>query len=275
MFSFDEYVREIKLGLLVVADHIRRLRGESAASEFIGFQVEGELSEASPDKVNLEQFGSGLAWLLMYNFAFGNPAFFGHMPVGPSDDFEESALASFIAMVPTTWAYGEKSHWPEDPLCQRTLDAFRARRKLDDPTLRETAFFTVRELALLADMTEGAVRNAMSTRDLEFRREGKATVIDWSAAAAWLPKKRGFRPTPTAVSQDDEFPAALDAASSVAEFFAAVVGMASEDIALPRSWRKGTWDGNLLKAVAVARALNLNAEKFAGKLAVLWARDNS
>lgn len=267
MVRREDYVRELQLGILLIADHIARFKGEDAAVAFAGFRAEGEYAKELPERVNLREFQSGWALHLMYEFAMGLPA------PEPSGDFEESALASFINLIPLTDAYGEPAQWPKDPLTVQVLDTFRARRKLLDPARRPTAVFSVRELALLADMSEGAVRNALSAKELASRREDGKVVSDWTDAAAWLSKRRGFKATPdTSTSQ---LMLEIATASSLKDLLAVVNRVPGVADVLPRKWRGGQWSGNLSEVHEVASAIDIDPEELAMHMTRLWIREQT
>ncbi|MYL98597.1 hypothetical protein GR702_12560 [Novosphingobium sp. FGD1] len=263
MIRHEDYVRELQKGILLIADHLARLKGHDAAIAFAGFPAEGDYADDQPEKVDLTHFGNGMPLLLMYDFAMGSCA------LEPSGDFEESALASFIDLVPRTNAYGEPAGWPDDPLTTQVLDMFRARQKLSDPDQRATAVFSVRELALLADMREGAVRNALSAKELSSHREDGKVVVSWAEAAAWLLKKRRFRPTPDTTSQFIEF----ETASSLTQLLAALAAFPGAEGKLPTEWLSGRWSGNLSEVQAVAHAIRIDPEKLAIHMSRLWVRE--
>lgn len=266
MISFDEYVSEVQRAILLIADHIAWLRDDNAAAAFAGFETASSYADEDPAKVDLRAFTSGGRLLLMYDFAVGSGELL------PSDDFEETALQSLISLIPRTDALGAPIAWPDDPAVVRVLDLFRARRKLDEPQLRDEATFTVRELALLADMTEGAVRNALSNGELASRRSGGKVVVGWQDAAIWLPKKRGYRPTTAKVLELD---ARISAARSLNELVAELAGLPGAQEKVPPEWLIRGWSGDLADAHAVALALNIDPGKLLPQLALLWAKGRS
>jgi len=119
---------------------------------------------------------------------------------------------------------------------------FRARRKLSDPGLRSTAVFSVRELALLADMSEGAVRNALSAKGVASRREESKVVVEWAEASVWLRKKRGFRPTPDAAHSPHTD---WETAATLKTLLAALTKFPGAENILLEDWWAGQWSGNL------------------------------
>jgi len=72
MIRQEDYVGELRQGLLLIADHIARLKSEEVAAAFAGFEAKGKYTEEPPEKIDLTQFQSGLASLLMHDFATGS-----------------------------------------------------------------------------------------------------------------------------------------------------------------------------------------------------------
>jgi hypothetical protein len=154
--------------------------------------------------------------------------------------------------------------------------------------------FTTRELALLADITEGAVRNALADKSESGLRAIPGTknpvTIEHAEALRWLKGRRGFIPSPGIPSEDrflrehlqnvrstkalghlidrrlwDMF-GSPDAASTV-------LGWNPSDV---EDWRKGaqTFDADLARQLA--KALDLDVPLFVGKaLEVTLRRDLS
>jgi hypothetical protein len=76
----------------------------------------------------------------------------------------------------------------EDSSLRRTFDMVMARM-----ALRESSSLTIRELALLADIGETAVRTALSADGI--RTEGKPAQVSVEVAEPWLRRRRGYVPT--------------------------------------------------------------------------------
>jgi hypothetical protein len=83
---------------------------------------------------------------------------------------------------------------------QDMIDRLRARRTLD-----EGSFMSISELALLADMSERSVRNALIMEGTGRLNADKSGDIENAEARRWLEGRRGFVPT-----QKKEFPKNLD-----------------------------------------------------------------
>lgn len=262
MIDYEEYTWEIKSALLLLAERIRHIRGENVAEHFIGFPPDNlEYGEESINKMDLEEFGGGGFFWLLYHFAVGS------VPFAPSGDMEKSELRFIINLLryPED-IHGEEKQPPEYPICQKVLDLVIAREKLSDAENKPS--FTVHELALLADMTEGGVRNALSNKELTSRREDGRTVIDWEKAIIWLPKKRGFRPTP---ELDKEW--RLVTTSSLEEFLTELEGIAKGK-QMPINWRQSALAGDIGVIARVASDLELNVKQVVNIMAARWIAEN-
>jgi hypothetical protein len=89
-----------------------------------------------------------------------------------------------------------------DPPLRRVLETFVARWKLSDP--RYHYGLTVRELALLSNMTVPAVRTSLSKEGFKLEANNRADaakdengVLSEGVALVWLSRRRGFVPTRT------------------------------------------------------------------------------
>ncbi|HYF87910.1 hypothetical protein [Azospirillum sp.] len=110
-------------------------------------------------------------------------------------------------------------------LCIRTYRTMEARMKIDEPTEMQEDL-SVEEIALLANMTEGAVRNAMSEnakdRLRHHRNEQGQISIHPIDAADWLSRRRGFVTKKGENRDIYEARRRLDTATTLAEFLAAL-----------------------------------------------------
>ncbi|MCZ8079068.1 MAG: hypothetical protein O9289_05900 [Rhodobacteraceae bacterium] len=103
------------------------------------------------------------------------------------DDWND--LAIFVAGAARCSFGGEPTPLAdEDSVLRRTLDMALARMNLDHGHA-----LTIRELALLADIGEGAVRSALSAEGI--KTEGKPAQVSAEIAEPWLRRRRGFVPT--------------------------------------------------------------------------------
>jgi hypothetical protein len=88
-------------------------------------------------------------------------------------------------------SYGDPSPFlAPDSRCRHVIDMATGRWNLECDDSRD---LTIRQLALLAGMTEAAVRNSLSTEKI--RAQGKPVAVSPRVAAQWLKARKGFAPT--------------------------------------------------------------------------------
>jgi hypothetical protein len=169
-----------------------------------------------------------------------------------------------------------------DGLCQSLADAVHARWKLEwQPGSGD---FTPRELALLANMTEGAVRNAITDKSENGIRPVPGTKnpvkISQDEAHRWLLSRRGFIPGPSSVKDDKLLLENLKKAESASTFGKLIgriarisevdqVDFATFDF---ESWCNGTFEFNKQDAVELAKKLEIDIPIFVGKALELSMR---
>ncbi|CAA2140050.1 hypothetical protein [Methylobacterium bullatum] len=199
-FTKDEMRDELRTIFLYEADHIMLGRGSEMATAFIGFPDDdsGEYIDMSPSLVDLSRFDIASVFDRCFDYAF-NPS-----PLNASDGSEVQDLHTFMEGTPRIGGNAsQETHafMTPDGLCRIVSDAAMARWSLDD----HHGDLTVRDIALLADMSEGAVRNAISLADengLQAIKGTKPVRIDGQVALRWLQSRRGFIPTPTSAKED-------------------------------------------------------------------------
>jgi hypothetical protein len=163
--------------------------------------------------------------------------------------------------------------------CRAVADAALARWKLEWAG-DESATFTTRELALLANMSEGAVRMAISGKSegrLKAIPGSKPVAVEFDEAKRWLSGRRGFVPWPeraaddrflTRAIRDAETPKALShlvhlaAGSDTADSLAAKVGRSTADV---QPWLDGSFIFEVERASQIAKALQMDVPMFVGK----------
>ncbi|MGE3244956.1 MAG: hypothetical protein AB7J19_01380, partial [Beijerinckiaceae bacterium] len=197
---------ELKTILLFEADHILMGRGKEAATLFIGFppDSQGEYCFEDPTKVDLKRFPIANAFDAGYEYAF-QPSLLNTL-----DDSQIQDMAVFMLATPRAGGIGSggetHSFMTDQGMCQTVSDATMARWRLEGGG--GGGEFTTRELALLADMTEGAVRNALSDKSENGLRaipgSKNPVLVQDSEALRWLSGRRGFIPTPSR-PVDDRF----------------------------------------------------------------------
>jgi hypothetical protein len=168
-------------------------------------------------------------------------------------------------------------------MCRRTIETAKARWTLDN---HETDL-TVRQLALLANMTEGAVRNALGTAGI--KAKGPKTSVPLEFAETWLPGRRGFIPTTCwtygAESAERDILQSRDVRSfsNALSRLAGELELASETIAsradLPAdhvvAWLSGKITPDIDTAITLARTLGLDPALVAGRAVELALRANT
>lgn len=184
-FGKDEMFAELKVALLIQANQIAHVGRRDYAVAFIGFETDSvePYCEDDPEKVDLSRFHATGYLDQAYDYAF---------QVGQYWDFDADnaqRLHEFIHGANPRSTRGDPSPLAAlDSLCRRTADMAYARWKLtfDGP-------LSIRELALLADMKESAVRNSLSKERIAVE-DGH---VDGLVAAKWLSERRDFIPTRT------------------------------------------------------------------------------
>lgn len=136
--------------------------------------------------VNLERFSIAHQIGAAYDFALQKGDSKARTAFG-EDDWND--LAIFVEGAARCSFGGERTPLVyEDSALRRTLDMALARM-----SLMHGSSLTIRELALLADIGETAVRTSLSAEGI--RTEGKPARISAEVADPWLRKRRGFVPT--------------------------------------------------------------------------------
>ncbi len=294
-FTKTQMLDEFRTIALYEADHILMLRGAEIAATVIGFALddEGEYLDRPASLVDLQLFPITSAFERGYDFAF-RPSFINSLGLHEVQD-----LLTFMQATPKAGGIksGAGTHlfMTPDGFCQTVADAAFARWKLEyEPG---SGNFTARELALLAEMTEGAVRNAMS--DKQEKSENKLhaipgtknpVLVEHAEAARWLRGRRGFVPTPDR-PRDDRFLAehlanirSVTALGDLLRIRLLATFRSLQIAAEKLRWSIATLDGWLIgtqtfdadQAEALARALDLDVALFLGKaLEATFRRDHA
>ncbi len=183
-FIKADMLAELKRVLLVQANQIAHAGSLDFAVAFMGFETGNPLypyCKDDPGKVDLGRFNATGYLDQAYDFAFqvGQHWRFGDETAQNVDEWVRGANQQA--------SNGEGSPLANpDGMCRRAADTAFGRWKLG-----KGHDLTVRELALLAAMTEGAVRNSLSRERIAIQ-EGK---VDHAIASAWLGDRRDFVPT--------------------------------------------------------------------------------
>lgn len=267
-FPKNDMLDELRTILLFEGDHLILGRGLELAQAFLGFAPDDGSNYCfdPPSKVSLAHFPIASSFDRGYDYAFE--------PTNPIqiDESEVQDLIVFMDGVPriggTSMAGILHDYMTPKGLCRRVADTVFARWKLE---IEEVDEFTIRELALLANMTEGAVRNAISVGDLKTIKRGTSTWIQHPDALAWLSGRKGFVPTPADPDASFGIREALRGAHTATELGGilqsalAAKGIPDDELAKAVGWSEGDrrrWLGgdvarDFRVAATIARLLDI------------------
>ena len=292
-FTKHEMLNELRTIFLFEADHILLGAGPEAARNFIGFDTgtSGEYCNMPPDIVDLSRFDIAGSFERGFDYAFAPSV------LNALEEHEVQDLHTFMLGTPRAGGIvsGGETHkfMTPDGLCQRVADTVHARWKLEwNPDESGHYKFSVRELALLADMTEGAVRNALADKSENGLRaipgSKNPILIQHAEAHRWLSGRRGFIPTPDRPGADrflTEHLLSIKSSSALGQLVlqqllgtfgskeraAEALGWTNE---LLDRWVSGTQKFEANQAHALAKALDIEPALFLGKsLEVTFRRD--
>lgn len=278
-FSKDQMLEELKTIFLYEADHVLISAGAARAEAFIGFPVgeAGEYLNEPPKKVDLSLFSN-----ITGSFERGYEFAFNRSRLSSFGEHEVQDLLVFMMGTPQAGGVssGGETHqfMGPDGLCRMVADACKARSKLESNDGSET--FTTRELALLANMSEGAVRMATSDKSDSRLRTipgSKPVAVEFDEAQRWLSGRRGFSPWPDQ-PVDDRFLARAFRDAETSKAFGRLVHQvvdfrtpdaAVEKIGWPaeeiQAWLDGSFAFDAARAQHLAQALGLDIPMFVGK----------
>lgn len=285
-FAKKQMLDELRTIFLFEADHIRLGAGEDAAEAFIGFPIGDEYNYPSMDPalVDLSRFAIAASFERGYDFTF-RPSVLNTMGEHEGQDLNE-----FMHGTPRASADGD-THVYMTPagLCQTVADAVHARWMLEWENIGP---FNTRQLALLANMTEGAIRNALADKsDAGLRAipgSRNPVQVEHGEALRWLRGRRGFIPTPERPTDDRflrEHLRDLETAEALGKLVgqrirdvfgspdrgATALGWAPERIA---EWIEGRQAFDEAEAALLADELGLDVPRFTGKaIEVVRRRD--
>jgi hypothetical protein len=290
-FTKEQMLDELRTIFLFEADHLLLEAGEKIAAAFIGFSPDetGEYCHRPASDVDLGRFQIAASFDAGYEYAF-RPSVLSTLAESEVQD-----LTVFMLGTPKAGGImsGGETHdfMTSNGLCQTVADTVYARWKLEWDTAG-TNDFTARELALLADMTEGAVRNALADKSENGLRAIPGTknpvMVDHAEALRWLRGRRGFVPSPER-PRDDRFLTEslrnIHSAEALGHLISqrlwgafgspsetpSALDWSTEEI---DNWQKGAQSFNEEKARQLARALDFDEPLFVGKvLEVTLRRD--
>jgi hypothetical protein len=279
-FLKEDMLTELKVIFLYEADHVLISAGEDRAAAFIGFPVgeEGEYLHEAPNKVDLSLFSNITgSFERGYNFAF-NPSRLNNF-----GEHEVQDLLVFMDGTPRAGGIksGGTTHlfMTPDGKCRMVADAALARWKLEW-TADDSDTFTSRELALLANMSEGAVRMAISDKSENRLRSipgSKPVAVEFGEAKRWLSGRRGFIPWPDGAKNDRFLTRAIRDAETPRAFGRLIQQVANFqtpdemsdkigwDANQIKAWLDGTFAFDVDHARRLAELLDLDVAMFVGK----------
>ncbi|MGY3581406.1 hypothetical protein ACVIGB_000524 [Bradyrhizobium sp. USDA 4341] len=279
-FAKEQMLDELRTIFLFEADHVLISSGPAKAEAFIGFPPgdKDEYVHEAPSKVDLSLFASITAsFERAYEFAFNRSR------LNTFGEHEVQDLQVFMEGTPRIGGIssaGEQHRFmTPDGYCRMVADAALARWKLEWAG-DESATFTTRELALLANMSEGAVRMATSDKSegrLKTIPGSKPVAVEFAEAKRWLSGRRGFIPWPERAADDRFLTRAIRDAETPkvyarlihqaagfepAEKLADKLGWSAADV---QPWFDGTFAFDADRAGRIAKVLELDVPMFVGK----------
>lgn len=282
-FTKVEMFTELRTILLFEADHILMGAGEKAAEAFIGFRAD-EYYRCEETAVDLARFPIAASFDRCFEYAF-RPSLLNTISEGEVLD-----INVFMQGTPKAGPEGETHEFmTPNGRCQTVADAVHARWKLEWDQFGQD--LTTRELAILADMTEGAVRTALADKSENGLRAipgAKPVAVEHKEALRWLRGRRGFIPTPERPNEDrfmTEHLQNIQSAEALGRLIRrrlwptfgspdktpAALGWTSDDV---ERWENGTQVFSEAHALQLAQALDFDAPLFVGKaLEVTLRRD--
>lgn len=274
-FTEKEMLDELRTIFLFEAEHLALGAGPSFAEHFIGFATEDTYVTEPVSRVDLNRFfiTDHFRWAFRAAFRPSIKEWRGGLE-------RHNELLTFMEGLPRIGSVADAdTHRFMDPegLCRIVVDVVHARWKLQWDDMGHS--LTTRELALLANMSEGAVRNAMADKSengLKAIPGSKPVSVDRDEALRWLSGRRGFVPIPKRRRDDRFLHAVLKDLKSAAAFgkFVSEWCSTTEETALLENgwterelsdWRSGAFRFDETRALSLALALGLDAPLFAGK----------
>jgi hypothetical protein len=190
-FTKDEMEAELREIYAAQASHIAHVGNNEAANIFLGFEWEFSPWEDTLDevasKIDLTRFKATEYMSVAYDYAFQ----VGHFRA--YDECVHMDVIGFDCGVPAYASCGigpAYRHRP-DSKCRHVVDMAMARWYLDGN--EDVSALSIRQLAVLAGMKEGAVRNSLSSEKI--KTEGSPASVSMEIAREWLKKRKGFIPS--------------------------------------------------------------------------------
>ena len=266
--SLSDVHLELAASLIVQAKHIVLATDSPEKGEaFLGADPE----ESRAESVDLSRFPIAAQLEALHTYAF--------TPTG-DDLYDVNALHGmehFLTSLPRQDWDGSVHGFPglgHPSAMADVLDAASARAALDGHESDNTNDLSVRQLALLADMTEGAIRNALSqggAAGLTAVPGSKPVRVSLDEARRWLPGRRGFTATPTGPSDDPVMNERLRTFERMEQLTDFINRHATRQLGFPNvpevnsGWLDGTYAFDPSAARNVAEAIGADVPTFVGK----------
>ncbi|PBB29206.1 helix-turn-helix transcriptional regulator [Mesorhizobium sp. WSM3882] len=191
-FTKEQLFGELRVILFTQASQVALVRNPKVAMQFLGIDVGDWNNQPRADdlaKIDLQQFDITRVLDIAYDFAFQTGAYWRF---GDDHGFELAAFGAGIT--PHSFEGSQSPYLSDDSKVRHVVDMADARE-----SLRHEWDITIRGLALLAGITEPAVRNSLSKDGIQ--TTGKPAKISADVALSWLGERRGFVPTLVAETQ--------------------------------------------------------------------------
>lgn len=279
-FTKEDLFEELRAVVAAEAARIAVMKGPKAAALFMGQQ--GSLCgfDCDPRDVDLAEFEGESVLSDAFDYAFH-----------PKVTHTEAAVSDLLTDVQliVTGAYYEgliinPMQKAQTHHAETVLNTIKARAKLD---FEDSPLF-LEELAYLADMQVGSVRNAAKgdgENVLKTYSLGKRTVVEREEAIRWLSSRRGYVPSP--IHRADPVSAGdIPAAQSAGELGALLTRLrthqnrSESDLASQlswsleklRTWESGRFEFGVEDGKSLAKALGLDPVVFVPKAVELALR---
>ena len=185
-FLLDEVLDELRMLVWCTASQVALLGRSELAETMIEPDADFGMSENPSGylpKIDLDAFDITKTVEEAYHFAFqvNDPGRFS------ADDWGD-LMALVSGGVRHSWSGDMSPPWHEESKLRHVADMVQGRVSL----LTDGAL-SIRQLALLANMIEPAVRSSLSAEGI--KTEGRPASLPAAIAMAWLRRRRGFVPT--------------------------------------------------------------------------------
>ncbi len=275
--SKDQIRSELRKILLVQADHIANTASLQVAEHFAGFSLpeyESYYAETDPNQLDLGRFHATVLLEQCYDYAVNPSVLTAH------DASLVQDLQVFVHGMPQADIGGEILPFlTEKGICRTVAELSLARFNLN-----EGFDLSAREIALLADITEGAVRNALADKSDGRLKAIPGTknpvMIENDEALRWLLGRRAFVPTPQSIDDDRFVAERILKSRSTQELGEIVLRLSWSRFGSPNEapttlgwekevfedWCAGTQAFDKKKAIELANALGIEVPLFVGKI---------